>query len=119
MFGLRLQAPQTVATAADPFIELAIELRARLRNDKLFALADTVRNALTEAGITLEDHKGTTTWQAPPTLTAETLIDLLLNLRASLRSEKQFELADHLRDSLTNNGLQIEDYKGGVTWRWQ
>ncbi|MSQ10990.1 MAG: cysteine--tRNA ligase [Dehalococcoidia bacterium] len=64
VLGLKLQAAESVAIAAAPFIALLIELRADLRVAKNFAGADKVRNRLTELGITLEDSAQGTTWKA-------------------------------------------------------
>ena len=47
----------------EPFIELLIRVRAQLRADKQWALADEIRNQLTEQGITLEDGPTKTTWR--------------------------------------------------------
>jgi len=41
---------------------LIIELRAEARKKKDFATSDSIRKALTEAGITLEDRPGGTEW---------------------------------------------------------
>ena len=45
------------------FIELLVELRADLRRERQFALADKVREQLAELGIALEDSAGGTTWR--------------------------------------------------------
>jgi len=45
------------------------------------------------------------------------LAQLLTDLRANLRKEKQFELADGIRDGLTALGIQIEDKPDGTVWR--
>ena len=58
------QAPADALTG--PLIELLIELRARLRKEKNFGLADEIRNRLTELGVTLEDRAdGTLAHRAP------------------------------------------------------
>jgi cysteinyl-tRNA synthetase len=49
-----------------PLIEVLIELRARLRKEKNFALADEVRNRLTALGVTLEDRPDGTRWRIEP-----------------------------------------------------
>ncbi len=49
-----------------PLVGLLIDLRARLRKDKNFALADEIRNRLSEIGITLEDRPDGTRWRAEP-----------------------------------------------------
>ena len=48
---------------ADPFIELLIEMRRELRQQKLWALSDLVRDRLTELGVLLEDSKDGTAWR--------------------------------------------------------
>jgi cysteinyl-tRNA synthetase len=47
----------------DGVMELLINLRAQLRAEKNFALADEIRNKLTEMGITLKDTREGTTWE--------------------------------------------------------
>ncbi len=44
-------------------------------------------------------------------------IDLLVELRADLRKEKQFALADKVRDQLAELGIALEDSPGGTVWR--
>jgi cysteinyl-tRNA synthetase len=45
---------------------LLVDLRARLRKEKNFALADEVRKRLTELGVTLEDRPDGTRWRVEP-----------------------------------------------------
>jgi cysteinyl-tRNA synthetase len=62
--------PREKKAAADdnamvgPLMELLIELRAASRNNKDFATADRIRDALSVIGIVLEDRKGGTHWRA-------------------------------------------------------
>ena len=44
-------------------------------------------------------------------------IELLVDLRADLRKEKQFALADKVRDELAALGIALEDSSEGTTWR--
>lgn len=62
VFGLREERPK-VGGEATPFIELLIELRRELRQEKLWALSDKVRASLAEHGVLLEDGKDGTTWR--------------------------------------------------------
>jgi len=48
----------------DRLVGLHIELRARARQAKNFALSDAIRDALAAAGIILEDKPGGTVWRA-------------------------------------------------------
>jgi len=45
------------------------------------------------------------------------LVDLLLEVRQAARDMKSFELADRIRDSLTELGVRVEDVPGGYRWR--
>ena len=63
VFGLRVERHTAKSADADPFIELLIQMRRELRQQKLWALADQIRNRLTELGIILEDGKEGTTWR--------------------------------------------------------
>ena len=50
---------------------------------------------------------------------ADKFVDLLIELRGELRSQKLWALSDLLRDRLKQLGVSIEDSKAGVTtWKW-
>jgi len=63
VLGLRLQIEE-FKTEAEPFIDLLVEIREKLRAAKQFELADQIRSSLAELGIAIEDSKGGTTWRA-------------------------------------------------------
>ena len=48
--------------SAQPFIDLLVELRSRLREQKYFELSDYLRDRLTELGIEIKDSKEGTSW---------------------------------------------------------
>jgi len=49
---------------------------------------------------------------------ASPFIEALIELRAALREEKQWALADGVRDKLTELGIALEDGAEGTEWRW-
>jgi cysteinyl-tRNA synthetase len=63
VLGLRLEETEAEAVAAQPFIELLLDIRQELRAAKHYAIADTIRSRLANLGITLEDSPGGTTWR--------------------------------------------------------
>lgn len=64
VLGLRLEEKTAQGGgAAEPFIQLLIELRLELRKQKLYPLSDLVRNRLAELGVILEDTKEGTSWR--------------------------------------------------------
>ena len=46
-------------------------------------------------------------------------IDLLVELRTEIRTEKLYALSDQIRDRLTELGVILEDSKEGTSWRWK
>jgi cysteinyl-tRNA synthetase len=63
VLGLRLEQAAQEEQAADPFIELLLEVRSELRKQKLWALSDTVRDRLAELGVVIEDSKEGSSWR--------------------------------------------------------
>ena len=47
----------------------------------------------------------------------EALMQILIDVRAALRAEKQFAIADMLRDRLQEEGFTLEDTRTGTTWK--
>ncbi len=64
VLGLGLEQAGSVGMGdVAPFVELLIETRAGLRNEKQFALADNLRDRLAELGVVLEDTPHGTEWR--------------------------------------------------------
>lgn len=57
------QSPENGRTAAYPFIELLVQVRADLRQANRWALADQIRDRLAELGVTLADTAQGSDWQ--------------------------------------------------------
>ncbi len=55
--------PHAQDTLTDPLLALLVDLRARLRKEKNFAMADEIRNRLADLGVTLEDRPDGTRWR--------------------------------------------------------
>jgi cysteinyl-tRNA synthetase len=49
---------------------------------------------------------------------ADKFINLLLDVRAEARKQKQWPLSDLIRDRLKELGVTVEDGKDGAKWRW-
>jgi cysteinyl-tRNA synthetase len=63
VLGLRLKRTAARVGEADRFVDLLIELRSELRQQKLWALSDLIRDRLAELGVQLEDSKEGTVWR--------------------------------------------------------
>jgi cysteinyl-tRNA synthetase len=55
--------PHARGVLTEPLVGLLVDLRARLRKEKNFALADEIRNRLSTLGVTLEDRQDGTRWR--------------------------------------------------------
>jgi cysteinyl-tRNA synthetase len=62
VLGLMLETPVQEVGSAAPFIQLLLDLRQDLRTEKMWALADRVRDQLTELGVVIEDSRDGATW---------------------------------------------------------
>jgi cysteinyl-tRNA synthetase len=63
VLGLRLEAEDRDDQAAEPFIDLLVELRGEIRKQKMWALSDMIRDRLTGLGVILEDTREGTSWR--------------------------------------------------------
>jgi cysteinyl-tRNA synthetase len=70
-----------------------------------------VRELTNVFGLVLAEAQGTDSQ-------ADAFIDLLLDLRTSLRKDKLWSYSDLIRDRLKDLGVTLEDSKDGTTWRW-
>ena len=65
--GVFMAPPEATGGGGDELVGklmgVLIEARAEARSAKQFALADLIRDRLTEAGVALEDRADGTTWQ--------------------------------------------------------
>jgi cysteinyl-tRNA synthetase len=124
VLGLFRQPPAKTAGAGGDVLEklmpLMVAIRSQARAAKDFATADRVRDELAQLGITLEDRKEGTGWRMASDDT-ETLLagvmELLIELRSQARKNKDFAMADQIRDQLTAAGITLEDRKGETVWR--
>ena len=63
VLGLELDVEDTGEGEAGEFIDLLVEIRTRLREEKLWELSDLIRDQLEELDVLLEDTPQGTTWQ--------------------------------------------------------
>ncbi len=62
VLGLKLETSKVIDQKTDEIIDLLIEIRRELRQNKLWALSDTIRVRLAALGVILEDSKEGTSW---------------------------------------------------------
>jgi cysteinyl-tRNA synthetase len=120
ILGIFMAAPAKPQAAGDDLVgklmPLVIELRASARMNKNFAMADKIRDGLTAAGITLEDRAGGTEWTGGGPNAVDGIMQLLIQLRADARADKDFATADAVRNGITALGITLEDRASGTEW---
>ncbi len=120
ILGIFQQPPVSVGGASDDVLAkvmpLVIELRASARQNKNFAVADKIRNSLGPIGIVLEDRAGGTEWSGGGPDATNGIMQLLIQLRADARTNKDFATSDAIRNQLTAAGITLEDRAGGTEW---
>lgn len=101
-----LNTPRALAA----LFEVAREInRGRAEGKDVSALQATLRELAGVLGLTLS-APGAKIQEAAP------FIDLLVTLRSELRAAKQWALADRVRDSLAELGIELKDTPEGTTW---
>jgi cysteinyl-tRNA synthetase len=63
ILGLQLNLPGSVASSADPFIDMLVSLRSDLRKLKLWVMSDQIRDRLAALDVIIEDTKEGTIWR--------------------------------------------------------
>ena len=94
-------------------VRMINQARADNATDQELAPAqDTLQELSRVLGLELKEPEHRTTG-------ADAFIELLLTLRQELRQQKNYELADRVRDELSSLGVVIEDTSQSSTWRWE
>lgn len=89
------------------------QARAENANDEQLKPAQAALKDLSGIlGLMLESQPQATTG-------ADAFIELLVDLRQQLRKNKNFDLADQVREKLAELGVVIEDSPQGSTWHWE
>ncbi len=80
-------------------------------NEQLKPAQNTLRELTSILGLELKEKEGSGD--------ADKFIDLLVEVRSEVRTQKLWTLSDDIRDKLKELGVMIEDGKDGTSWRWE
>ena len=81
-------------------------------SEELADAQQTFRELTGVLGLQLEEQQRTGS-------SADAFIELLLDLRQELRGDRNYALADRIREQLAELGVAIEDTPQGSTWHWE
>ena len=93
-------------------VNAALRLPEGLSSDARAAVLEFMRATAGEVFGVLSDAEETATDE-----NFSAVMELLLEVRAMARAERQFAMADRIRDRLTEIGIVIEDGKEGSSWK--
>jgi cysteinyl-tRNA synthetase len=82
-------------------------------DEKISEARETLRGMIVQLGLRFDELPK----DIPSLLTP--LMNLLLEVRGKLRSAKQWELSDFIRDRLAQAGVVVEDSPEGPKWRME
>ena len=103
-----LNTPRAIAALFD----LAHDINRGRREGRDAAPAQgTLRELAGILGLTLQEPKDEPSSDVGP------LVELLIETRADLRTAKQYDLADRIRDKLADAGYELEDTATGTEWK--
>jgi cysteinyl-tRNA synthetase len=105
-----LNTPRALASLFDLTHEIN---RAREAGQDILEAQQILRELSLTLGLTLEAPKSSSIGDAEP------FIQLLVDTRTKLRAARQFELADNIRDNLTELGVTLEDSAQGTGWSYR
>lgn len=101
----------------DKVLGVAVRLRQTARRTKNYELADSLRDYLRDLGVAVEDLEDGSRLRYESTPDLKSLVDHLLSIRKSLKADRNYELADQIRNQLTDAGIMVEDTREGVRWK--
>ncbi len=99
-------------------VEMLPRIHARLKDESLGGLAEQFRSNLAQRGIVLSGHESPDIADGvDPGAAGAAALDLLVDIRQTLRSSRRYDLADYVRDRLSEGGFQLEDTPEGTEWK--
>jgi cysteinyl-tRNA synthetase len=102
VLGLTLKETEKPSLDVKPFVNLRKSTIAEIRKANLDKLIQGMESALSKQDIDVEDVASHINW--------------LANIRAELRKDKQFQLADEIRVKLGELGIALKDTPKGTQW---
>ncbi|MDW8046636.1 MAG: DALR domain-containing protein, partial [Chloroflexota bacterium] len=110
-FTAAMEDDLTTPRALAVLFELAREInRGRAEGRDTAAAQGLLRELAGVLGLTLQEPPRRRQDAAP-------FIDLLVEVRSTLRAAKQYALADRIRSRLAELGIELHDTPEGTTWR--
>lgn len=117
VLGIFIDQESDQGAELDEVLQILAGLRQAARQEKDYSLADDIRDFLGGLEIGIEDTAAGTRFRYESAPELKLLMEKLIDLRANFKSQKRYEKADYIRDSLQQAGIIVEDTREGVRWK--
>lgn len=118
VLGIFMEAGGAEKDAVEGLLEILLQLRSQARQEKNFALADEIRDVLSQHEVRVEDGPEGSRARYEKEPEARDLVEILLSIRSGFKADKQYLQADWVRDRLMDKNVIIEDTREGVRWKF-
>jgi len=118
VLGIFMARQDEKGQSVDALLTLLLEMRTMARQEKDYALADSLRDLLNRLEVKVEDKPAGSLFRyetAPP---MDEMMDYMIKLRQEYKAKKQYARADLLRDKLKDSGIILEDTREGARWKF-
>ena len=99
-------------------LQLLLDLRTMVRQEKDYALGDSIRDQLNSQNVKVEDSPAGSRFRYETAPAIDDLMEYIIGIRRSSKEQKQYNRADWIRDRLKENGIVLEDTREGVRWKF-
>lgn len=117
VLGIFIDQESDQGAELEEVLQILAGLRQAARQEKDYLLADDIRDFLGSLDISIEDTPAGTRFRYKSAPELKFLMEKLIDLRASFKSQKRYEKADYIRNSLQQAGIVVEDTREGVRWK--
>jgi cysteinyl-tRNA synthetase len=118
VLGIFIEKTQDASSEVEKVLPIIAELRQSARQEKDYQRADEIRDFLAGLGISIEDTAAGSRFRYESVPELAQLLGKLLALRLSYKSQKRYDKADYIRDSLLEAGIVVEDTREGARWKF-
>ena len=111
-----LMTPAVISTLFEAchLVNILIDHKAQISADDLKELTETMQLFAFDI-LGLQNERGASNDAREEAYGK--VVDMVLDLRAKAKAEKNWAVSDQIRDALAEAGFQVKDTKDGVTWK--
>jgi len=117
VLGIIMERESAGSPNIDMLLQLLLDLRTMVRQEKDYAMSDSIRDKLISLSIKVEDSPSGSRFRYETAPAIDELMQYIIGIRRSSKEQKQYSRADWIRDRLQASGIILEDTREGVRWK--